>query len=101
MSDILALIDQLSQQISRSTTTETDQRWTTVEAIETDLSGSSHTTEQERETIALLKSAVSEGIARVRRGHHLQAHLIGMHLTSLRRSIERRTTGSDGWPLRQ
>lgn len=75
--------------------------WTLTERIEASLEFDPRYSKGERGAVDRLRSAISGAIADVRAGHEIWVASIRLPLGSLRASVERRTTGLDGWPLRQ
>jgi hypothetical protein len=70
--------------------------------IRADLEFDSRTTKQERELLDQLDRGISAAIAQARDGHHpMSLHTARVAASALQSSLERRTTGADGWPLRR
>ena len=74
--------------------------WDWCMKIEASMEADMHATDHEKATIDRLKQAVSRAIASVRKNHEPDTFSIGVSLTALQHSIERRTTGADGYPVR-
>jgi len=69
--------------------------------IESDVDIDPRTTKHERELLDQLNRGLSAGIVKVRRGHEPILNSAKVALSALQSSIERRTTGPDGRPLRK
>lgn len=76
--------------------------YTRAQVIESHLELHPHTGKHERELIDRVKAGISATIASLREGHPSPPiHNARVALSALRDSIERRTTGPDGYPLRR
>lgn len=75
--------------------------WTHVRLIDSALGFDPHTTNLERDFVWRLKKAVSDALIDVRNGRAPSISGAGVHLSALQDSIERRTIGPDGNPLRK
>lgn len=102
MDDTLSLIEELSDTMSGDVTlAEAESWWSMVLRIEGSLDFDPQYSKHERELIERLKTSVSHDIRAVREGRKPNNSLARVALTGLQHSIERRTTGADGWPLRR
>lgn len=101
MSDTLALISELEDKASpHANLAETEAWWDLATRIEASLFFDKRYSKAEKEAVTHLKSAVSDAIFAVCKGRQPEPHIIHIPLTSLRHSVERRTIGIDGNPLR-
>ncbi len=101
MADTLELIESLRTRLSPDASlAEAESWWPIVQSIEATLEFDPRYSKQEKETVGRIRQWVSEAILAVRQGLNPQCSPIGVSLTALRSSLERRTIGGDGWPLR-
>jgi hypothetical protein len=101
MMDILETIKALQKAIREGKTIDPSW-WDRCERIETSIKLDRRATAQEKQEVARLKQAVGNAILYNRKTSLFpDTHLIGAILSGLRTSIEKRTTGPDGWPLRK
>jgi hypothetical protein len=103
MMEILESIAALEKAIHEAKTIEdVEHWWTWCEKIENSITFDQRATKQEKHEVARLKQAAGNAILYMRKTSLFpDRHLIGAVLTGLRISIESRTTGPDGWPLRK
>jgi len=101
VADTLKLIETLRTQLSPDASlAEAEDWWPIVQRIEASLEFDPRYSKSEKETVGRLKQWVSEAILAVRQGLNPQCSSIAVSLTALQGSLERRTIGEDGWPLR-
>ncbi|RWC90050.1 MAG: hypothetical protein EOS32_28795 [Mesorhizobium sp.] len=98
MDDTLSLIKQLYDALSDNATSES--WWSLAQRIESSIEFDPRYSKHERETVARLKAGVSQALLAIREGREPFTST-RQALTALQFSIERRTTGPDGWPLRK
>ena len=100
--DVLALIRSLRDELGSPASEEHAMAWwNQVELIAADVEMDARATGHERELVALLKEHVSAAILAVRQRGVPDTGRISADLTGLLNSLERRTTGADGRPLRE
>jgi hypothetical protein len=74
--------------------------WDHIERIESTLCFDPKFSAYEKKLLQSLKNAVTDVIVACRDGLNPHTSQIGIPLTALQDAIERRSIGSDGWPLR-
>ena len=102
MNDTLALIGTLQKYLSDNKTTlsDADEIWSVLEKVEASFALYQLHVLSERQSIEQLRDGVSEGIATMRKGLQPDFNRARRALMSLKHSVEERTIGTDGWPLR-
>lgn len=99
--DTLSLITDLKRVLTPSASSRDAKRWwTLVQLIESSLDLDARYSKTERQLVSQLKSGMSEVIAARRDGLNPVYSLAFAPLYALENSIMRRTTGTDGYPLR-
>lgn len=101
--DVLETIAKLRAALKPDTTIEeTKTWWDQYMSIESDLDFDPRTSKYERDQLQRLKDGLSQAILRGREGTaYPDFHRAHITLTALEQSIQRRTAGPDGWPLRR
>ena len=75
--------------------------WRLWQSIEFDLDGDPNLTDQEKELVARSKHSLSQAISGISDGNKfVNTTGVSVNLNGLQASLERRTTGVDGWPIK-
>ncbi|MDG4874164.1 hypothetical protein P9273_03505 [Mesorhizobium sp. WSM4935] len=102
MNDTLDLVEDLRKRLTHDAPLdEAMSWWDVVQRIESSLEFDRGRTKADGEAVERLKSAISEMIAAFRQGLHPEPGPARRALMSIQQSVERRTTGVDGYPLRK
>lgn len=103
MSDTLARIAELEKSLRPDATIEDAERWwSLVLSIESSLDFDNRQPKDEKRLVEQLRTAVSNAIRQIREqwpSPSVSSALVASG--ALKASVERRTTGIDGWPLRK
>ncbi|MDJ0979260.1 MAG: hypothetical protein QNI87_12105 [Erythrobacter sp.] len=74
--------------------------WDRVLSVEASLEADPRTSEHEKKLVAQLRAAMSDLIRAYREGQNLHTSQASVAISALESSIQKRTTGADGWPLK-
>ncbi|MEQ8226507.1 MAG: hypothetical protein RIA64_00340 [Rhodospirillales bacterium] len=100
--DILKVITEFEDSLKKEAPEEAAEKWWSwCSIIESKIEFDPHKAKYETETIESLKRAVSHAIKTAREYDRHETFQIDVALSALRRSVERRTTGANGYPLRK
>ena len=100
--NILERIDKLQKSIKAdSDPEEFEARWIDCKTITYEIDDNKRSSTYERQLVMRLQAGVTDVMAAIRDGlPSPNISGVGVVLTALRSSIEKRTTGPDGWPIK-
>jgi len=101
--DTLSLIAELQKSLRPDVTIEDAEKWwSLVVSIESSLDFDKRQPKEEKRLVQQLRSGVSDAIRQIREQWPSPSVSSAMVASgALRASVERRTTGIDGWPMRR